>query len=174
MQQQQNMLNFQNYIKNLDANQLRAELKELYSSYEVVRKYYEIKWKGNAVDKAILEQYKSQITTALYPDERMNGGFDYQEVEHILEQLNSETTLLYYIEAGLFAVEECTNVANEFGGGDEDMFIYFEELFEQLVAIIQKKDLASKYNIYLQEIARTAFDGYGHYDQLNGVVSDYF
>lgn len=167
------MLDFLNHIKTLDADQLRKELKELYSSYEVVRNYYAIRQKGTAIDKAVLEKYKTQITTALYPDKRMNGGHDYQQVEHILQQLNSDATVRYYIEAGLYAIEECTNLANEFGGGDEDMFIYFEDLFEQIVKVVQKNGLESEYTVYCQEIARTAFDGYGHYDQLNDVCSIY-
>ena len=35
---------------------------------------------------------------------------------------------------GLYAVEECTAIANEFGGDfGEDFYIYFEELFENVI-----------------------------------------
>ena len=37
----------------------------------------------------------------------------------------------------------------------------------------ERRDLEKEYKIRLQEMAISAFEGYGHYDQLNDVISQY-
>ena len=76
---------------------------------------------------------------------------------------------------GLFAVETCTEIADEYGGDfGEDFYIYFEELFENVAQAIFKEGLESKYRIWLKEIADGACDGYGHRDQLQESFVEYF
>ncbi|MGB0931134.1 MAG: hypothetical protein ACPGVB_10180 [Chitinophagales bacterium] len=170
------MKDFLDYINSQNIEQLRSELQELFSSYEVVRNYFHIKIKENGeVDKFLLRKYEDEITKAIYPNERMEGGLDIGKVDNIIKGLNSDSTVKYYIECSLFSIEECTNIANEFGGDfGEDFFIYFEELFENVTKIIINQGHESEYKIRLREIADSAFDGYGHYDQLQDTVNEYF
>jgi len=167
------MKDFSKYIKAQDKEQLQLELKELYVSFELVRDYYQIKLKYGEIDEKLLTKYNKQITTALYVNDHMEGGLDFNRVDEIVKKLNSDSTFKYYIEVGLYAVEECTCVANDYGGdfGDE-FYIYFEELYEKIVELIVKKNLTSNYKIRLEEIAGAAFDGYGHYDQLQDTFGE--
>jgi Family of unknown function (DUF6155) len=168
------MKEFLDHINSQDIKQLRSELRELYSSFEFVRNFYRIKFKSDGIDEKLLSRYKDQITTVIYPNERMQGGLDIEKVDSIIKQLNSDSTIKYYIEICLYSIEECTNIANEFGGDfGDDFYIYFEELFEDAVKLILKENLEDEYKIRLKEIANSAFDGYGHYDQLQGTISEY-
>lgn len=168
------MKDFLNYVNAQDKEQLRRELKELYTSFELVREYYQIKLKEGEIDENLLSKYKKQVTKALYFDDFMEGGLDVDKVDGIIKRLNSESTLKYYIEVGLYAIEECTSIANDYGGdfGDE-FYIYFEELYGKILERIVKKNLVDEYKIRLREMADTAFDGYGHCDQLQDTYDEY-
>lgn len=169
------MLDFLDYIDLKDASQLRDELKELYSSYELVRNHFKIKMLGNeVVDKSLLRKYKAEISDALFPNDLTEGGLDVDKVDRILKQLNSESAILYYIECCLYSIEECTDGANMYGGDfGEEFYIYFEELFKHVIQLIIHRGLKSKYGGRLRRIADSAFDGYGHYDQLQDILSGY-
>ncbi len=166
---------FLEHINSQGIESLKSELKELYRSFEVVRSYYQIKFSGNEMDEQLLSSYKDQVIKAIYPNKHMQGGLDTEKVDSVAKQLNSPSTIRYYIEVGLFAVETCTDIANEYGGDfGEDFYIYFEELFEDAIKAIFKERLESEYQIRLKEIADSACDGYGHYDQLQETFSEYF
>ena len=168
------MKEFSKYIDAQDKAQLKLELKELYASFELVRDYYQIKLNQGAINEKLLTKYNRQVTKALYFDEYMEGGLDVNQVDGIVKRLNSEATLKYYIEVGLHAVEECTCIANDYGGDfGDDFYLYFEELYEKIVDLIVKKKLVADYIIRLKEIADAAFDGYGHYDQLQDTFKEY-
>ena len=161
------MKDFSKYINAQDKEQLKQELKELYASFELVRDYYQIKLKKGVIDEKLLTKYNRQVTDALYFDEYGQGGLDVDKVDGIVKRLNSDSTLKYYIEVGLHAIEACTSIANDYGGDfGDNFFIYFEELYEDILVLIVKKNLVSEYRVRLKEIADAAFDGYGHYDQL--------
>jgi len=169
------MQEFLEYIENQDKEGLKSDLKELYSSYEFVRNYYRIKFSNSSWNEALISQHKEDITKAISPNKHMQGGLDFEKVESIVEQLNSKSTIKYYIEAALHGVEECTNMANEYGGDfGDDFYIYFEELFEKIVEIIVKENLKEEYKFRLKEMADNAFEGYGHHDHLRGVYTDFF
>lgn len=168
------MKDFLNYLKAQDKEQLKKELKELYESYELVRDHYQIKLKKGGIDKALLTKYNRQVTNALYLDDYFEGGLDVDKVNKLIEQLDSDATINYYIEVSLHAIEECTCVAKDYGGdfGDE-FYIYFEELYETVIQRIIKENLQKKYKLRLKEIADAAFEGYGHYDQLQDTYDEY-
>ncbi len=168
------MKDFLKYINAQDARQLKQELTELYTSFELVRNYYQIKLKQSVLDENLLSKYKAQITKAIYPNKYMEGGLDVGKVDSIVKQLNSDSTLKYYIEVGLHAIEECTSIANEYGGDfGDDFYIYFEELYDKVLDQIVKKNLVDAYKDRLKEIADVAFEGYGHYDQLQDTYDEY-
>ncbi|MEM1123482.1 MAG: DUF6155 family protein [Bacteroidota bacterium] len=168
------MKDFLRYINAQDKEQLRQELRELYSSFELVRNYYHIKLQKAEIDENLLSEYKGQVTKAIYPNKYMQGGLDFEKVDSIVKQLNSDSTFKYYIEVSLHAIEECTDIANEYGGDfGDDFYIYFEELYDKVLELIVKKNLTEEYKIRLKEIADCAFEGYGHYDQLQDTYDEY-
>lgn len=168
------MKDFSKYIDAQNQEQLRRELKELYSSFELVRDYYQIKLRKGAIDEKLLTKYNKQVTNALYFDDFGQRGLDVDKVDKVVEKLNSDSTLKYYIEVGLHSIEECTCIANDYGGDfGDDFYIYFEELYEKIVELIVKKNLVAEYKIRLKDIADTAFDGWGYYDQLQDTYGEY-
>ncbi len=168
------MKDFSKYINTQNKEQLKQELKELYASFELVRDYYQIKLRKGTIDEKLLTKYKRQVTNALYSDDFGQGGFDVDKVDKITERLNSDSTFKYYIEVSLHAIEECTSIANDYGGDfGDDFYIYFEELYEAVLEVIVKKNLVDKYKIRLKEMADNACEGYGHYDQLQDTYNEH-
>lgn len=168
------MKDFLKHINSLNIEQLKSELAELYASYDLVKNYYQIKLKNDGLDENVLKKYKDQITEAIYPNKYMEGGLNVEKVDAIIKQLNSDATFKYYIEASLHSIEECTSIANEYGGDfGDDFYIYFEELYEKIVELIVKRSFQEEYKIRLKEIADFACEGYGHYDQLQDVYKEY-
>lgn len=166
---------FLEHINSQNSESLRSELQELYKSFEVVRNYYQIKFSGLKLNEQLLAAYQAQVTKAIYPNKHMEGGLDTEKVDRIVQQLKSPSTMRYYIEVCLFATETCTDIANEYGGDfGEDFYIYFEELFDDVIQAIAKEELEGDYRIRLQEIANAACDGYGHRDQLQETFAEYF
>ena len=165
---------FLDYINAQETEQLKAELQELYASFELVRNYYQIKFNGTTVDEQLLATYQDQVTQAIYPNKHMQGGLDTGKVESVVKQLESPATRRYFIEVGLHAVEECTRMANDFGGDfGEDFYIYFEELFERVIQVVLKEGLEGEYRVRLREMVNSACEGYGHYDQLQDTFTEY-
>ncbi len=166
---------FLDHIKSLESESLKSELRELYTSFEAVRNYYQIRFSNVGMDEQLLSTYQDQVTKAIYPNKHMQGGLDTEKVDSVVKELNSPSTIRYYVEISLFAVETCTDIANEYGGDfGENFYIYFEELFEDAIKAIFKEGFESEYQIRLKEIADSACDGYGHRDQLQDTFSEYF
>lgn len=86
------MKDFLKHINSQDIGQLKQELKELYSNYELVRDYYQIKLKQGKIDGELLLKYKKQITNALYFDDFGQGGLDVDKVDKLIKRLNSDAT----------------------------------------------------------------------------------
>ena len=168
------MKDFLKYINAQDKEQLNRELQELYTSFELVRDYYKIKLKRGIIDGKLLAKYNKQITNALYFDAFGQGGLDVDKVDKLIKRLNSNATLNYYIEVSLHTIEEATCIANDYGGDfGDDFYIYFEELYEDVVKRIVKENFLDKYKIRLKEMADTAFEGYGHFDQLQDTYDEH-
>lgn len=166
---------FLDHINSQKTESLKAELQALYKSFEVVRNYYQIKLSDTALDEQLLSTYQDQVTKAIYPNKHMEGGLDTEKVDSIVKQLKTPSTIRYYIEVCLHAMETCTAIADEYGGDfGEDFYIYFEELFDEVIQAIVKEGLESAYRIWLQEIANAACDGYGYRDQLQETYTEYF
>ena len=120
-----------------------------------------------------MRKYKDRIIDALYPDSDFEGGLDIEKVEVVMKQIRRNPNYYYFIGIGLFAVEECTLVANQYGGRyGEEFYEYFEELFKEVVRLIIGKGLQDELRIQVESIVNKAFDGYGHYDQLLAIYEE--
>ena len=163
-------MNFEQYLRDSDKDLLIDDLRELFASQQGVRSYFTAKLGSNEL---LLKEYLERLIEAIYPDESMNGGMDYRKVDSILQELRTPTTTRQYVEVSLIGVEECSKIAHEFGGADEDFLVYFEDLFEEVLKLIKVNQWKSKYYIRLRQIIEAAFEGYGHHDQLSELYSIY-
>lgn len=166
---------FEDYVKSLDIEMAKKELSGLYRNFEVVRDYFNMKLSEESFDNRMIRKYKDRIIDALYPDSSFQGGLDVEKVDTVISNIKRNPNYLYFIQIGLFAVEECTRIANEYGGDyGEEFYEYFENLFEDVIRCIEDQGVKSKYKKQVEEIKSTAFDGYGHQDQLNDIFEKYF
>ncbi len=165
------MNEFSDYINSLSEEELRNELTKLHFKFSLIREYYQTSLTNeNAIDETLLHQYKGEIKIALYPNKYLEGGFDTKRIKEILLPLTSK----YYVEVGLFSVEECSNIAKEFGGDfDEDFYLYFEDLFEEIVKYIVDRKLLEEYQEELFMIANSAIDMYDHSHELQEILRDH-
>jgi hypothetical protein len=164
-------MNFEQYLRDSEKDSLINDLRELFASQQGVRSYFTAKLGSNEL---LLEEYRERLMAAIYPDEMMNGGMDGRKVDSILQELRTPTTTRQFVEVSLIGVEECSKIANDFGGADEDFLVYFEDLFEEVLHLIKVNQWKSKYDMRLRQIIETAFEGYGHHDQLSDLYSIHF
>lgn len=162
---------FSDYINSLSEEKLRSELTKLHFKFSSVREYYKILLTNeNVVDETLSQQYKEEIKIALYPNKYLEGGLDIKRIKEILFPLTGK----YYVEIGLFSVEECSNIAKELGGDfEEDFYMYFEDLFEEIVKYIIHQELLQEYREELIMIATSAIDIYNHSHELQEILRDY-
>lgn len=164
------MESFNKFLDSLNHEALKKELGKLYMEIPAVKDYYEIKLSGNKSNQKILKKYQKKIDVALYPDDEFKGGFDLDKVDETLQKLKQTSHLRYYIETGIYAITQLSELANIYGGDfGEDFVIYFEELFEEVVGLSIKFGYGEEYKSSFKILTEMAFEGYGFNDQLNDI-----
>lgn len=172
------MREFLDYIRSKSKNELEEELEELFSKFATIRKHYDLKLgiaKTEEIKLPNLKRYKTKIHQALNPDSNWQGGFDIEEVGKILFRLKNKAKIKYYLELGLYSLEECTGLANAYGGDyGEEFYKYFVELYHDLVKLLWAKGLELEYQIRITEIMEHAFRGYDYQDDLRDIYNKYY
>ena len=169
------MKKFLKYIKSKTEEELRTELCELFSSFEIVKDHYNIKISQGQLDSKVLKKYQNKIREALQPDYEWHGGFDVDEVEEIVSKFNNNTSIQYYFELGMYAIEECNDLAEIYQGdfGDE-FFVYFVELYENIIDQVLNLKIENKYKVRLKTLMENSFDGYDFQDDLRDIYQSKF
>lgn len=177
---------FRKYIQSKNEEELKLELEELFSSFEIVRKHYHLKVSSLevnlntpeiffAINQKEITKYKKKIISALHPNKNWEGGFDTEKVHEILSKLKSKSNSKYYIEIGLYSIEESSKLANLYGGdyGDE-YYIYFAQLYANITHEIIKNCSEKEYFEWLKMLSEEAFEGFGYKDDLKDIFNDNF
>ncbi|MEO0685329.1 MAG: hypothetical protein AAFY76_09870 [Cyanobacteria bacterium J06649_11] len=166
-------MNFNEYLASLDLKTSKQELSSLYKNFEVVRDFFNMKLSQGKIDNRTIRKYKDRIIDALYPDSDFEGGLDIERVGAVMKQIGKNPNYYYFIKIGLFAIEECTRVANQYGGSyGEEFYEYFEDLFKEVVKVIVREGLQDELRIQVESVVNGAFEGYGHYDQLLAIYEE--
>lgn len=177
------MKEFKKYIQSKNKEELKLELEDLFSNFEMVREHYSTKFKTNSgvVDKEIklnlktITGYKKKIKTALFPDENFEGGFNIDKIENILSKLKRRSNLNYYLEIGCFATEESTKLSNLYGGDyGEEYYVFFAELYEKICLEVIKSNLINEYIELLRRLKDEAFEGYDYKYVLGEIFNEQF
>lgn len=159
-------------MKSVD--ELNTELITLFEKFKVVQDYFDLKYKSQT-STSILKKYKQKIDRAIYPDWELNDGINLDLVEEILEGFSNITPKPeYQIELELYAIEAGNECARNLGGDfGEDYYLYFEELFEQ---ILNKYKNIHDHQLFIkriESILKSAFEGYGHKDTLEDLWMEF-
>lgn len=126
------------------------------------------------LDPKIVLQYKRKIIKTLHPDSEWKGGFNIYQVDKTIMKLNTKSNLNYYFEIGIYAIKECTLLAEYYGGDyGEEFYFYFEKLYEEIISQVCIENLENRYRDKLKEIMETAFEGYGYKDRLQDTYFNY-
>lgn len=172
------MRKFLNYIESKSKEELEEELKELFSRFVKIREHYNFKLDESKTEKVKapnLKRYKTKIHQVLNPDSTWQGGFDIEEVDKILSRLNNKAKIKYYFELGFYSLEECTGLANAYGGDfGEEFYNYFAELYEDLVRQVWDEGFESEYQSRIKGIMEESFEGYDYQDDLRDIYIRYY
>ncbi|MEM6632259.1 MAG: hypothetical protein AAF694_21465 [Bacteroidota bacterium] len=156
----------------MDREEVYKELEYLYQEFPVVRKYYKLKFSGkeytDELKQELVTRYQNKIDAAIFPNELFEGGLELDKVDRLLTSFKKKRQFQYFLEIGIYSIQQA-NVMAEMYGGDfgEDYYLYFEELYEELIEKASELGLSEEYKPMFHELAKSAFEGYGHYDQLN-------
>lgn len=172
------MREFLDYIRSKSKNELEEELEELFSKFSTIRKHYDFKLgisKTEKIKSPNLKRYKTKIYQALNPDSNWQGGFDIEEVGKILLRLKNKGKIKSYLELGLYSLEECTGLANAYGGDyGEEFYNYFVELYKDMVKLMWAEGLELEYQIRVTDIMEQSFKGYDYQDDLRDIYNKYY
>lgn len=149
---------FKNYLNALSEEAIKKELEILYENFEVVRDFYGMKLSQGKVTNRLIRKYKDRVIDALYPDGSFQGGLDVDKVDKIMSTVKRNPNYFYYIQVGIYAVEACTTVANDFGGDyGEEFYQYFEELYEGVIKFSEAKGVKDDYREQFEALKSKAF-----------------
>ena len=75
----------------------------------------------------------------------------------------------------MYALEECTNLANIYGGDfGEEFYNYFVGLYEIIVGQVWRKGLDIEYQKRLEIIMEESFEGYSYKDELREIYYNHY
>ena len=167
------MKELKKYLQLKTKQELEEELMKIYSDFELVKDHYDIKLGGEKIDSKIIEKYQLRIHQALNPDSEWQGGFDIEKVEKILGRLNKKSNKKYYFEIAIYSIDECTKLANCYGGSyGEEFYLYFSGVFGELIQEIEKEGLKKEYRNRLKIVVNESFDGYSFQDDLKEIFEN--
>jgi len=154
--------------------ELTQLVQELFERSQEVRDYFEVLITKD--DRPFLKKAKEDIIKALYPDERGRGGLKLKDVDQAIRNFEFISSKLdSVVQLRLFALEEASALAEEYGGDfGEDFYIFFEDLFENLLQLLFREDKLGVYEHRIKSTIANATDAYGHYDTLMDVFQEFY
>ena len=173
---------FVKYLEYKTKGELKKELIELYSTFDSVKDYYQskitIKGQGVSIkvsDSKVIERNQQKIIEALNLDHNWQGGFDTEKVGKILSRIKSKSKIRDYIELSLVSIEECTDLANTYGGDfGEEFYLFFSKLYRDVLEQALKEGLEKEYQEKLKLLMENSFEGYGYQDDLEEIYLSFF
>ena len=167
-------MNKQELVKILETKkqeELIGKLITLSEKFITVNDYFTSIYKVNS-KKSILKKYKTRIDNAIYPDWELDEGLNIDLLDEIITEFSTVTSRTnWQIELELYALEAGNSCAKEYGGDfGEDYYEYYEELFEYTLKKCGK--IKQTINKRIKTIVENAFEGYGHKDRLEELLSE--
>ncbi len=149
-------------------------VQELFERSQEVQDYFEVLITRD--DRPFLKKAKEDIIKALYPDERGRGGLKIKDVDRAIRNFEFISPKLdSVVQLRLFALEEASGLADEYGGDfGDDYYIFFEDMFENLLQLLFQENKLGVYEHRIKSTIAGATDVYGHYDNLMDAYQEFY
>lgn len=166
------------YLKSKSQEELVKQIIELFTRFDQVKDFYNIRLNPNLRDFPIQQKYKEEIKNAIFPQSESdfrntpNLGKAEKVISDYKRVAASNSGI---IEIYLYYVQTVIHFINEFGNIDEDFYESMELKFEAALKLIIKDGLE---DIFMEDCKRIIYDaegiGYGSFDELNYNFEQYF
>jgi hypothetical protein len=166
------------FLQSKSQEELIGQITELFTQFDQVKDFYQIRFNPALNDAPIREKYKNEIRNAVIPKSEK----DFRNTPNLAkaEKLISDYKRVAasssgVIEIYLYYVETVIDFINEFGDIDEDFYESMEMKFEDALKLIVKDGLRDIFEEDCRRIVNEAKGiGYGSYDDLSYNCEQYF
>lgn len=144
---------FEHFLQQQEKQELVEQLGELFERFEVVSDYYRMALRSGS--REVLTKYKDKLEEEFFiendEDELLEPDLD--KIERIFEEFFSlNPRVSHKVEFICFSLELICDFEDETDAYLEDYFYeYFENIFEGLLATLEKESQLRKYKVYLTE-----------------------
>lgn len=162
------------YLQSKNRDELVQLIKELVGHFEEVQEYFDALLTKD--DRPFLKKAKEDIIKALYPNERGQGGLNIKAIDKVIRSFEFLTPKLdSVVQLRLFAVEEASSMVENYNSDfGEDFFVYFEDLFENLLQLLLREEQLGVYEHRIKNAIANTTDTYGHYDTLMDIYQEFY
>lgn len=165
------------YLKELTKAELEKEVEKLYSKFKPVQEYYAMELNAEA-GQELLKKYKSLLLKEYYPNRKsgMPGEARASVARKIVTDFSKVSVFIQdTIELMLYRVELCVEFTSDYGDIDEAFYTSTENAFEKVAKLIKDNKLVDDYKDRCKRlVAKTENFGWGFYDNLSYIYSQYF
>lgn len=166
-------LELNKYLKDLNKQELEAEVKKLYTKFSNVKQYYEMELAQDTT--AILEEFKAQIQKEYFPKRgygKARSGVSRKVINDFKKISVFKSDV---IELILFRVEMMIKFTDSYGDMDEPFYNSLDSSFEEACKLIKAEKLEAQFKVYCQELINsTHYFGWGVQDGLEYTFEKYF
>ncbi len=166
------------FLQSKSKEELIGQITELFTRFEQVKDFYQIRFNPSFNDAPIREKYKIEIRNAVIPksEKDFRNTPNLAKAEKIIADYKRvAASNIGVIEIYLYYVETVIDFINEFGDINEDFYESMEIKFEEALKLIIKDGLRDVFEKDCRRIVNQARGiGYGSYDDLSYNCEQYF
>jgi hypothetical protein len=163
------------YLKGRNQEELIADITDLFSRFDSVKEYYQLKLSDGKSEGQLVEKYKAAIYKQFFPARGIGNPklsvarqvvSDYKKIAPSPEGLAD--LMIFYVESGV-------EFTNTYGDIDEPFYHSMESMYEQLLKHLSKHNLLELFEESCKEIVDdTKNIGWGFHDTLSDLYYQYF
>jgi Family of unknown function (DUF6155) len=166
------------YLKLKSQHELISQIAELFTRFDQVKDFYEIRINPAFNNAPVQQKYKNEIRNAVIPQSEKdfrNAPNLAKAEKAVSDYKRIAVSNIEVAEIYLHYVETVIDFINEFGEIDEDFYESMELKFEEALKLIVKDNLEDVFEKECQRIIGEAEGiGYGSYDDLHYNYEKYF
>lgn len=166
------------YLLSKSQGELINQIAELFTRFDQVKDFYQIRLNPAFNDAPIQEKYKKEIRNAVIPESEK----DFRNTPNLAKAEKSisdykriAASNVGVVEIYLYYAQTVIDFINQFGDIDEDFYESMEIKFEDALKLIVKNQLQDVFEEHCRRIVNQAEGiGYGSYDELSYNLEEYF
>jgi hypothetical protein len=163
------------YLKERGQEELIADITDLFTRFEPVKEYYQLKLSGGESEWQLVEKYKATIYKQFFPARGFGNPklgvarkavSDYKKISSSSEGLAD--LMLFYVETGI-------KFTNAYGDIDEPFYSSIESMYQRALEHLAKNKLLELFEERCKQVvSNTRGIGWGFHDTLADLYQQYF